>query len=338
MTTEEKLLHHRNMMSSYKKDSRIKECFHHNKSECKGKIKQAHSLQRNGRLSIIESEVNGNQCVYTFTNHRVSEKKFIEDLIPLGKKEASTFFGFCDFHDTNLFSPIENNPFDNSSEHLFLHSYRSYAHSFHRKMEEIGIYENNNSEFVKFLPKEIIQTFKEGHEMAKKDYLNFRPFLDRALENKEYDYLHYLVYEKEGLYPFGVSSQMCPRVTYKNFPMNNHMDADIPWSQPIITFLPDRDTTFVILAAFPNDKMSIQLLDELNDLSDQMLEIAITSLIIANCENTFISPKVWQKLSKSRQRLMIDEFIVNTNSAKYHKTFFKSNFNFFSPEFEMSKL
>jgi hypothetical protein len=116
------------------------------------------------------------------------------------------------------------------------------------------------------------------------------------------------------------------------------MDADIPWSQPIITFLPDRDTTFVILAAFPNDKMSIQLLDELNDLSDQMLEIAITSLIIANCENTFISPKVWQKLSKSRQRLMIDEFIVNTNSAKYHKTFFKSNFNFFSPEFEMSKL
>jgi hypothetical protein len=59
MTTEEKLLHHRNMMSSYKKDSRIKECFHHNKSECKGKIKQAHSLQRNGRLSIIESEVNG---------------------------------------------------------------------------------------------------------------------------------------------------------------------------------------------------------------------------------------------------------------------------------------
>ena len=51
--------------SDAKKVGIIKECFHHKKDECVGKIKQAHSIQRNGRLSIIESEVNKN---YLFTH------------------------------------------------------------------------------------------------------------------------------------------------------------------------------------------------------------------------------------------------------------------------------
>jgi hypothetical protein len=50
MTESEKLQQLNNLISSFKKDSRIKECFHNNKDECNGKIKQAHSIQRNGRL------------------------------------------------------------------------------------------------------------------------------------------------------------------------------------------------------------------------------------------------------------------------------------------------
>jgi len=133
MNETELLREMKSRMSTYKKESRIKECFHPNKEECEGKIKQAYSIQRNGRLSIIESEVNGNNCVYTFTSCKSSAENMMEDLVPIGKKEASTFFGFCDFHDSTLFSPIENNKFDKSSKHLLLHSYRSYAHSYHRK-------------------------------------------------------------------------------------------------------------------------------------------------------------------------------------------------------------
>ena len=44
----------------YKDASRIKECFHHKKDECRGKIKQAHSIQYSGKLTVLESDVNGN--------------------------------------------------------------------------------------------------------------------------------------------------------------------------------------------------------------------------------------------------------------------------------------
>ena len=326
------------LMSSFKKDRRIKECFHHNSNECKGKIKQAHSIQRNGRLSIIESEVNGNNCIYTFTSHTTSEKYIIEDLVPIGKKEASTFFGFCDYHDSTLFSPIENFKFNRSNKHLFLHSYRSFAHSYHRKLEDSKIYNNPNSEFIKALPSFQVNWMKEGIEMSVKDSKKHKQLLDIALDSKNYNYLEYLVYEKKGLYPFAVSSQMSPRVTYTNKPMNNHVDPNIPWSQPMITFLPDQDSTFVIIAAFPDDLNSIILINELKSLKPLDIEKAITSLIIANCENTFFSPKVWNKLNSKQKRIFLDEFEVNTKGSEYHDKFFHSRINFFSDYFEINNL
>ena len=338
MTEEDKIRQINSLMSSFKKDSRIKECFHHNKDKCDGKIKQAHSVQRNGRLSIIESVINGNNSVYTFTSHKSSVKHILEELVPIGKKEASTFFGFCDFHDTTLFSPIENFKFDNSNKHLFLHSYRSFAHSYHRKHEELKVYNNPESEFIKALPKHIVDYMKEGTQLGVNDAKKYKPQIDSAIENELYDFFEYFVYEKKGLYPFAVSSQMSPKVTYENKPMNNHLDPDAPWSQPMITFLPDQTTTFVIIAAFPDDKNSIILINELKKLSEVTLEKAITSLIIANCENTFFSPKVWDKLNNKQKRILLDEFEENTKTDKYHNKFFHSRVNFLSDYFEINNL
>lgn len=323
---------------SFRNESRIRECFHHNKSECNGKIKQAHSVQRNGRLSIIESEVDGNNCIYTFTSHKSTALNWLDDLVPIGKKEASTFFGFCDFHDTNIFSPIENFRFDKSYKHLFLHSYRSFAHSYHKKHEESKIYNDPNSTFVKSLPTEWVETMKIGLLMGISDANHFKHKLDEAIEHENYDFFRYLVYEKKGLYPFAVSSQISPPVTYKNKPMNNHLNPNEPWSLPLLTFLPDIDTTFVIIAVFPSDKNGGILLDELEELESKELEKAITSLIIANCENTFFSPKVWNKLNQKQKRILLDEFAINTETEIYKNKFFNSRINFLSDYFEIKNL
>jgi len=163
--------------------------------------------------------------------------------------------------------------------------------------------------------------------------------LDYYIENEIYDELEYLVYEKQGLYPFAVSSQMSPKVSYKNKSMNNHVDPNVPFSQPMITFLPDKSTTFAILAAFPDDKLAINLLDELDSLPSLKLEKAITSLIVANCENTFFSPAFWDSLSRKEKRCFLDEFEMHTpHNTTYHNKFFHSAFNFFDSRFEITRL
>src|SRR4051812_26202719 len=100
---QEKKRYFKKAMASYRKTGRITECFYHDKTTCKGDIKQSHSLQRNGRLSLIEGDVNGNQMIYTFTETEVDEHSTHANLLPIGKASASTFFGFCDHHDTTLF-------------------------------------------------------------------------------------------------------------------------------------------------------------------------------------------------------------------------------------------
>ncbi|CAM1355873.1 hypothetical protein [Tenacibaculum halocynthiae] len=324
----------------FKKLGKIKECFHSNHQECNGKIKQAHSIQRNGKISLIESEVNGNLSVYTFTNFKSSEKSVIETLVPLGKKVASTFYGFCDFHDSSLFSDIENFETDIDKEkHLFLHTYRSFAHSYHKKKEELNLWSeefeksefNSKSGFSQFMRSKMEHDCK----IALEELNSKKQILDDILESKTYSKLEYLVYQKEGLYPFAVSSQMSPKVTYKGSPMNNHEDANIPYENPIITLLPDIKHTTAIIGIFPLEKKSSKLLNELENLNDLKLERAITSLIIANCENTFFSPLFWEKLNKKSQRKLIDEFIDNTSTSKYLNKWFNSSFNFFDDKYEI---
>lgn len=322
-----------------KKHRTIKECFHHKKDECIGKIKQAHSIQKNGKLSILESEVNKNNCLYTFTHFKSSEKHLIDELVPIGKGEASTFFGFCDYHDTVLFSDIENFKFQkDNSHHLFLHSYRSFGHSYHKKREEYKLYDNIDKTKLKNsvsnFTKQIMQF---GNNIAMNELNKSKLVLDNAIENSKWDCLEYLVYEKEGLFPIAVSSQLCPLVSYRNLPINNHLEFHIPFENLMFTFLPDIDSTVVIIAAFPHQKKAVKLIKELDSLNDLNLEYAISSLIISNCENTFFSPLFWNSLTKKEKRKLLDEFIANENLV-YRNKFFKSSFNFLDQKYELNSL
>ena len=63
--------------------------------DCSNDIINAHSLQRMGALARIEYKVNGNNGVYALTEKELNPKTGLLELKPIGKKVASTFFGFC---------------------------------------------------------------------------------------------------------------------------------------------------------------------------------------------------------------------------------------------------
>lgn len=221
-------------MEAFKKTGRIFECFCSDKTSCKGEIKQSHSLQRNGRLSIIEGEVNGNNCIYTFTDFEFDESSAIKGLKPIGKATASTFFGFCDYHDTTLFSPIENFQFDESDKHCFLHSYRSFAHSYHRKKEELKAY-ISESAFSKLFQMEILIGLINGALLSVEEMESRKNKLDDLLNNNEFDELEYLTFVEPEKFPVACSSLISPLYSYNGVPMNNHLDSSIMYSHIMLT-------------------------------------------------------------------------------------------------------
>lgn len=108
-------------------------------SACSQNVIRAHTVQRRGGLAAIAER-----------GHVVSAKKGFEDMarnegeiIPrkLGVKAASTFMGFCSYHDNQMFEPIENNPISLSIESAFLLSFRAISYEFIAKAAAIRIHE-----------------------------------------------------------------------------------------------------------------------------------------------------------------------------------------------------
>ena len=91
-------------------------CLHQNVSNCSGLIIKAHSISRKGSLEYIST----NQHVYGM---KFDFNGFIFSKI--GIRNASTFTGFCKWHDDILFSSFEKNNFKRTSKQLFDLSYRA---------------------------------------------------------------------------------------------------------------------------------------------------------------------------------------------------------------------
>lgn len=325
----------REVMQHYKRTGRVTECFCHDKDACKGPIKQSHSIQRNGRLSIIEGEVNGNKSIYTFTEMVTDEYNLYNSLRPIGKGEASTFFGFCDFHDSSLFAGIENQLFDDSDEHCFMHSYRSFAHSYHRKKEELKAY-TTYSEYTKSIPNHVLFGMIRGAEIGFREINERKKNMDALLESKDYGGLEYLSLTLNKRFPIACSSIISPPFSYRNKLMNNHGDPNLPYSQIMLTILPDHDQTIIIIACFPDDSKAINFIDELADLYPVQLEKALSSIMITCAENTFFAPAVWNKLTIKGQKTLCAEL---QHSAKSNsKSFVHSKINFFDRRFSAESL
>jgi len=139
-----------------------KVCLLEDSGKCGKKIIRAHSLQK----SVFKNHAK-NGHVYQFepfTGTHDADKNLWPDFI--GINEATTFLGFCEHHDSQIFSPIENFPFQNTPEQIFLHHYRAFAQMYYDKGYKFKIIENVLTDLAKkFGPAEL-------KSLAQKVYLN----------------------------------------------------------------------------------------------------------------------------------------------------------------------
>lgn len=114
-----------------KRKARISHCLHPESESCSGKIVRAHAIQNNRILNKLA--VNGMLKTMDGESHLM-----FQDIDTKGRKQATTFKGFCSFHDKITFQPIEDFEFKESAEQLFLYTYRALAWSFHKKLEQVN--------------------------------------------------------------------------------------------------------------------------------------------------------------------------------------------------------
>ena len=323
-------------ISKFKSDSKIKECFHFDHSSCSKKIIAAHSVQRNGVLSLIEDEVKGNLSIYSFLYLKYDEHGRPIGFESLGKKTASTFNGFCGFHDTTLFQKIENNPVDiENDEHCFLLSYRAFAKSAHSKKETKQGFETNEM-YEKSELKSLQKDLVDGSSLAIRDNTIVKERLNDMLSKGIYDELEYFTYTLDYMVPVALATSINPEYSYSNKLLNKSMDPDVVYEFVNFIVLPTADNkTHILFSCLPEQKKSVQFIDELSELVDLKLIKAISSLIIAYVENTFISPQIWRKLSKGGKKQLLKELILTVPPIRSMQTkFFHSKINLLDRTFK----
>lgn len=96
------------------------------KDKCSKKKIFAHSVQRSKALGPIRNKKNEVLTFYQ-SNEDVPVPKRI------GWKKASTFRGFCDFHDKSIFSEVEDNSIEPNLKQLFILGYRGICHELYQK-------------------------------------------------------------------------------------------------------------------------------------------------------------------------------------------------------------
>lgn len=121
----------------------FKTCLGFNKEECSSVIKGAHSIQNNRFLNRISKDGH----VYQISGEISKKKGHHAVFKKISRNKASTFFGFCDYHDTELFKPIELREYTGEPIQNFLFAFRASALEYHRKQRLLN---NIRSLFKKF--------------------------------------------------------------------------------------------------------------------------------------------------------------------------------------------
>jgi hypothetical protein len=103
---------------------------HDNGNRCNKKTISSHTIQKKGPLKRITDASN-------HLMHIEHENLYVpyspQRARNISWKKASTFPGFCHNHDTDIFSPIEQEEFVGSAKQCALHSYRSICSEIYKK-------------------------------------------------------------------------------------------------------------------------------------------------------------------------------------------------------------
>ena len=310
----EKRIERNNLRNKLFRESNIKECFCNSLSNCKGEIVVAHTIQENGILNLIEESVNKNNLLYSFEEFNRAKEDIFEELELVGKSKATTFTGFCDFHDSTIFRPIENGvEFDiQNEEQCFLHAFRSFARHYYRFHKSIKFRENPN--FLKLLSvDDKLSNFNKICDLKK--YVicleSFRDILLNSLRLQDYSSFYFLRLQ------FDKSIKISTANVQRIYPTNN--------SGFVLNAFPQENQTNIIAMCLRNDLIATDHLRRIRSIGNINRIANIMSFYLIN-SSTILSPSTWSKISDIDKHFIIQLMTNEDVNIEFQKKIFDVDF------------
>ena len=278
-----------------------------NETTCSGQIVKAHTVQKNGGLSKIARKGH----VYGF-RYELSdlEKGKLPTAKLMGINVASTFTGFCSYHDNLIFEPIEKQPFQNSLQQIFLLGYRAISLEFFSKKAQselrsfsLGLDKGKSVEEQIYV-QDFVQTYYAGVLRGLNELQYHKTIYDQAMLSSDFSKVYYYTILLDQ-----TPDLMCSGAIQVDYDFNGKILQDLATVniRDVVTFslISSNSGGAAVFSWLGKSLACLNLIKSLHAFSDSDIPHAILRFCLDSFENVYVSPYWWESLDSQQQKLVL---------------------------------
>ncbi|WP_157455346.1 SEC-C domain-containing protein [Carnobacterium maltaromaticum] len=308
------------------KSTDFKTCYI-NDTTCNGAIKAAHSVQNNRILNRISED--GHLYII---DGIVKKFELTPEFKKISKNKASTFFGFCDYHDNVIFSPIETKIYTNTEEQNFLFSYRSFCVAYHKITRKMNLMKKGLKENPESMLQEYQINMYRINQFDLADAELEHKQMNEMLKNENYSDLKYFSYTLNYEINFATASYFAVAEDMNGNEINNTKDLSESNIIPrlFVTVFPTEGKSLIIIACnIKHSQKYENLFQQFSQASEATLLNYLNYIIINYTEDYYFRPSKIDSLSDVKKHSLLKSFESYTNEVeKLHLIKENNFFNF----------
>ncbi len=313
-----------NELKKIRKEALFKECFI-NDSNCSKSIIKAHSIQNNRYLTRL---IENNDTILTF-NHADYDLQLNRKPREVGRKQASTFTGFCKKHDLEIFTPIENSDYkDGNKEQEFFFAFRALAWFLYFKTHKLNFsyliidrmnkgnlsfinnFEHLNDDQIKKIEQNYLINIAELQIEVneKRDLLEKMKF---DIDNQRFNTLKTVNIEFDKQYKIVGTSLVNPvfDLTYRM--INDYSNPNVTLKPIFMSVLPQHESINVLISYFKADKALMKgFIDQIVSEDASIQKLIVSNIILQYFTNWYISKNYFDSIP---HRSNIVDYYNNTD-------------------------
>lgn len=296
----------KNWFSKLKKQAYFKECFHQDEN-CSKKIIFSHSIQNNRILNKISHQ--GEVLCF----EEVGDEELEFSLARTGRKKATTFTGFCGYHDNLLFKPIEEKSYrERDREQEFLFAYRALAKEFHAKNMSKNLTRAVLDDPNLGADREMLEVQLLGINSNLKQLTENKMLFRKSLENREFDVIESRLLKFQNEYHIAISSAFTMEKDFEGNIVNDYLES-LQSGKNLkffyLTVFPQHGKTYILFSYLKRyRKFMSPVVNQILKAEVPQRKIILSNLIAAHVENIVISPLRWENMPEKEQDSFKDLF------------------------------
>jgi hypothetical protein len=272
------------VVNGYWEDTDFKICLGSFVGKCSGKAISSHSIQNNRILNRISEESH----LYEIGS-KLREKEIILEFRKISKNNASTFFGFCQEHDTVIFKPIERDEYRHLPVQNYLFAFRSLALEYHKKERELRSIKKVMRDFPHtMLNSDVVYRYRLC-QLDVRDYKKYYYLFRNGIQSENYGSIRTYQCQLDFEIQFAACSSFSIAYDLKGKRINDKHSLSNNVSLIFFNAYPVEGATNILISYFEQDELKYKsYFDQLEGLSQSNLIKYLNYLIIEHTENIFL--------------------------------------------------